>query len=376
MSQDPYSVLGVPRDASADQIKSAYRKLARQYHPDVNPNSPEAEEKFKEVSVAYSVLSDPDKRARFDQFGVTDDAGGGVNPGDFFGGAGGFSDIFGMMEEMFTGRSRGNQRAGRDGEDHRSEVRISLNEVLSGAERTVTYKRMAKCANCEGSGAAPGTSPETCRTCSGSGQVTRVQQTFIGSIRTSTQCPTCQGTGQTIPTPCSVCKGKGLEVVTEKLSITIPPGVEEGTAMRVTGKGSDGTGLGRPGDLYVVIDVQEDSRFERHGRELATSYNITFSQAAIGDTVEVEGLTGSLTVVVEPGTQPGALTRIRGEGLPNVRGSNRGDLIVQFNVVVPRKISERDAELLREFAEGRGEPVPKGVESSGFLGGLFGKKKK
>ncbi len=375
MPQDPYSVLGVPRDATADQIKSAYRKLARQYHPDVNPGNPEAEEKFKEVSTAYAVLSDPDKRARFDQFGLTEDQPSG-NPGDYFGG-GGFADIFGMMEEMFAGGGRTSRRSsGRDGEDHRVEVTVNLEELLTPSEKGLTYKRMAGCSTCHGSGAAPGTSPTSCGACGGTGVVTRMQQTILGSIRTTSTCGVCQGTGKTIAEPCPTCKGRGLEVVTEKLSVTIPSGVEDGTALRVPGKGSDGVGGGRPGDLYVVVHVPEDPRFERHGRDLVTTYKATFAQAVIGDTVQIQGLSGPIDTSLEPGTQPGSHIRLRGEGLPRVNGTSRGDLIVICEISVPTKVTEAEAQLLRQFAEMRGEPMPQGVGSQGFLGGLFGKKKK
>lgn len=374
MAQDPYAVLGVSKDASSDQIKSAFRKLARQYHPDVNPDNPQAEEKFKELSSAYAILSDPERRARFDQFGVTDDAPG-PSPGDFFQG-GGFGDIFGMMEEAFGFGGRGRRSSGRDGEDHRAEVKVTLDEILKPIEKTLTYKRMAKCSTCAGSGAKPGTSPETCGVCAGAGMVTRVQQTILGSMRTSMPCNACQGTGQIIPNPCDTCKGKGLELVTEKLTVTIPPGVEDGTALRVSGKGSDGVGAGRPGDLYVVVDVQEDPRFERHGRDLVTSFNMTFAQAVIGDSVSVQGLTGPLEVSITPGTQPQAQIRVKGEGVPRLNGNNRGDLIVVCDLVVPKKVSEAEGDLIKKFAESRGEPIPKGPEAAGFLSGIFGKKKK
>lgn len=375
MSADPYGVLGVPRDASADQIKSAYRKLARQYHPDVNPNNPEAEEKFKEVSAAYAILSDAEKKARYDQFGVTDDSAGAAGA-DFFNGGAGFGDLFGMMEEAFFGGGRQRRGGPRDGEDHRAEVHVSLLDVLNGAEREVSYRRMATCTACHGSGAAEGTTPETCATCSGSGSVTRIQQTILGSMRTTTPCPTCQGSGKTIANPCPVCKGKGLELQSTKITVTIPPGIEDETALRVGGRGSDGTQGGRPGDLYVIVNVKDDRRFERHGRDLLTSFGVTYAQAVLGDTVQIEGLTGPVDVVVDQGTQPGSRVRVKGEGLPRINSSARGDLVVQFDLAVPKKVTEAEAELLRQFAAARNEPVPKGVEPSGFLGGLFGKKKK
>jgi len=300
-----------------------------------------------------------------------------VNPGDFFQGGAGFADIFGMMEEAFGFGGRGGRRSsGRDGEDHRTEVRVTLQEILGPVEKTLTYKRMTRCTTCDGSGAAPGTSPVTCGVCGGSGQVTRLQQTILGSIRTTTTCGTCQGSGQAITTACETCRGRGLELTTEKLTVTIPAGVEDESALRVTGKGSDGTGGGRPGDLYVVVDIANDRRFERHGRDVLTHFDMTYAQAVIGDTVEVEGLTGPLEAPIAAGTQPGSQVRIKGEGLPRLHGSSRGDMVVQFNLAVPKKLGEAELEHLRKFAEMRGEPMPKGPEPSGFLGGLFGKKKK
>lgn len=375
MSHDPYSVLGVSRDASADDIKSAYRKLARQYHPDVNPDNPEAEEKFKEVSAAYAVLSDPEKRSRFDQFGTTEDVPTG--PGDFYGGGANFGDLFGMMEEAFFGGSaRGRRSTGRDGDDHRIDVTLNLEEVLSGVDKSVSFRRQASCSTCGGSGAAPGTVPETCKSCQGSGVVTRLQQTILGSIRTTVTCGTCNGAGKSIATPCANCHGRGLETVTEKLTVTVPAGIEDGQTLRLSGQGSDGTQGGVKGDLYVVVHVPVDPRFERQGRTLTTRYPLTIAQAVIGDRVTVAGLTGELKVDVEPGTQPGAQVRIKGEGLPRLQGGSRGDLFVQFDVQVPKKVTDKEADLLKQFAEMRGEPVPSGPEKAGFIGGLFGKKKK
>ncbi len=373
MATDPYGVLGVPRDASADEIKSAFRKLARQYHPDVNPNDPTAEDKFKEVSAAYEILSDPQKRARYDQFGVTDDQQGGGPGGDFFQDVG-VGDIF----EAFFGGMGGQRRRtnGVDGEDVRAEVVLQLKDVLQSSERKFTYRRNAKCSTCGGNGARPGTQPVTCGTCQGQGVVGRVQQTILGSIRTQTTCPTCQGTGRSIPDPCPTCRARGREAVTAELTVTIPAGIEEGTTLRVGGKGSDGIGMGRPGDLYVTVHVAEDSRFEREGRDLFASLDLTFAQAAIGDTVTIEGLTGPVELSVEAGTQPGATKRVKGEGVPKLNGGPRGDLVVEFGVLVPKRLSAEEADLLREFARKRGEPVPEGPSGGGFLGGLFGKKKK
>ncbi|MCW5937414.1 MAG: molecular chaperone DnaJ [Fimbriimonadaceae bacterium] len=373
MAKDLYETLGVARGASADEIKSAYRRLARQYHPDVNREDPNAEEKFKEVTAAYEVLSDDSKRARYDQFGVTEDQPAG--PGaDFFQDVG-FGDIF---EAFFGGGGMGGRRSrtGQDGDDVRADATISLQDVLSGIEREITYRRLAVCSVCSGSGAAPGTSPTTCGTCGGHGVVSRVQQTILGSVRTQTTCPTCQGKGSTIASPCQNCRGRGVEPQTETLSVTIPAGVDDGSTLRVTGRGNMGVNGGVDGDLYIVVHVAEHDHFDRDGRDLHTGIDLTFAQAALGDKVTINGLTGPLEVAVQAGTQPGATVRLRGEGLPKLNGGHRGDLIVQLNVVVPGKLKPEEAQLLRQFAELRGEPIPSESGSGGFLGGLFGKKKR
>ncbi len=372
---DPYAILGVARDATPDQIKSAYRKLARQYHPDVNPNDPSAEEKFKEVSTAYAILSDPEKKARYDQYGVTDDqAGPSGNAGDFFGGAGGFGDLF----EAFFGGAGGQQsrRAGtiRDGDDIRAEAVVSLREVLDGAEKKVSYRRSVVCDTCGGMGTADRSTPPRCNECNGRGVVTAVKQTFIGSIRTQTACPKCRGEGFTVPNPCGSCHGQGVVPKTEELFVSVPIGVESGQTLRVSGRGSEGIRGGTPGDLYVILHVADDARFEREGRNLATQAEISFAQAALGDTIVIDGLAGQLEINIEPGTQPGDTFRIKGEGIPRLGGGSRGDLFVQLNLVVPKKISEAEAALLREFAELRGETVPKGAGKGGFFEKIFKKR--
>ncbi len=367
---DPYAVLGVSRDASADDIRTAYRKLARQYHPDVNPDNPAAEEKFKEASQAYAVLSDDEKRARFDQTGSIDE----VPNQDYFQNVN-FSDLFEAMMGGFGTSSRASRSAGRNGEDLRAEVTLELLDVLTGVEKPINYRRMSRCSVCSGSGAAPGTQPETCGTCKGQGMVTRVQDTFIGSIRTSTTCPTCGGAGKQIKSPCENCKGRGLEVVDADISVNVPPGIEDGMTLRVSGRGSDGVGAGVAGDLYVVVHVKQDSRFVRNGADLHTEVELTFPQAALGDKFKLRGLTDDLDLSVKAGTQPGHEFRFKGEGLPRLHSGARGSLFVRARVNVPSKVSEEEAELLRKYAEMTGGPIPKG-EEGGFLGTLFGKKKK
>jgi molecular chaperone DnaJ len=368
--KDPYAVLGVSRDASQDEIRSAYRKLARQYHPDVNPDNPDAEEKFKEASQAYAVLSDEEKRARYDRTGSMEE----VPMGDFFQQTD-FSDLFEAFMGGFGVSSRASRSAGRNGEDVRADVTVSLMDVLTGVEKPVQYRKLARCSNCEGSGAAPGTQPEVCRTCGGQGMVTRIQDTFIGSIRTSTTCPACGGAGKTIAEPCPKCKGRALEVADASVAVAVPAGIEDGMTLRVSGRGSDGVGAGVPGDLYVVVHVEEDARFERRGPDLATTLELTYPQLALGDKVRVPGLTGDLEAVVKAGTQPGHEVRFRGEGVPRLHGGARGSLIAQVVLRVPNKPSPEEVELLRKYAELTGGPVPSG-EEPGILGTLFGKKKK
>ncbi len=368
-SKDPYEVLGVSRSATADDIKSAYRRLARRYHPDVNPNDPTAEDKFKEVGNAYGILSDPQKRARFDQYGTTDDV-----PTDPFFQGGGISDLFDVFFGG-AGQSAGRRRSGRDGEDVRVDLELTLHEVINGLHTEVAVNRKTECPACHGTGGEGGKPPETCGTCRGQGQVSTVRNTFIGQVRTSSPCPTCGGAGAVIKDPCKTCRGRSVVPETAKIPVSIPPGVEDGATLHVPGQGSDGVGEGRPGDLYVVLHVALDNRFQRQGQTLFTILDATFAQAALGDRVEIEGVDETAEVVIPAGTQPGAQIAVRGGGLPPLHGGRRGDLIVQVNVNVPQKLSEVEAKMIREFAEVRGEVIPKGDEKGGLFGGLFQKKR-
>ncbi|CAN5506879.1 molecular chaperone DnaJ [soil metagenome] len=372
-NRDPYEILGVARDASADDIKSAYRRLARQHHPDVNPDNPAAEEKFKEIGQAYAILSDPEKRQRFDQYGVTEDGGGmpGGAQGDFFGGFGDLFDMF--MGGAAQGGTR--RRAGRDGDDVRADVAISLKDVLSGKEVDVEVKRLATCDGCHGTGAEGGAQAEACPTCKGAGMVNSVRSTFIGQVRTSTVCPTCGGEGTVVKNPCHVCSGRKVVPTTESVRVNIPAGLEHGSTIQIPGAGNDGTGVGRPGDLYVVVEVEDDGRFERRNQTLFTVLELTFAQAALGDEVEISGVDENHTLHIPAGTQPGTPITVKGGGLPPLHGGRRGELIVQAMVKVPEKVTEAEAKLIRELADLRGEKSPKGSHSGGILGGLFGRKK-
>lgn len=366
--KDPYEVLGVPRGASADEIKSAYRRLARRYHPDVNQEDPSAEEKFKEVGEAYSILSDPDRRARYDRFGTAEDmpSGGGVN---FQGG--GFQDLFDMF--FGGGGPSGRPRRGRDGDDVRADLELTYQDVIAGVQREVQVNRLAECPECHGLGTEGGVPPETCPQCRGAGMVTAVRNTFIGQVRTSAPCPSCSGTGTLIKNKCKTCHGNMVVPEQATVLVHVPPGVEDGSTMQIPGQGGEGVGDGRPGDLYVVLHVKSDRRFERDGQTLYTLLEVSYPQAVLGHSVKIQGVDNIHDLEVPSGTQPGTQFTIRGAGLPPLHGGRRGDLIVQVQVRIPTQISEAEDKLIRELAELQGEEPrePKG----GFLGGLFGRKR-
>ncbi|MBX3119184.1 MAG: molecular chaperone DnaJ [Fimbriimonadaceae bacterium] len=367
--RDPYEVLSVSRDASADEIKSAFRRLAREHHPDVNQGNPESEERFKEIGQAYAVLSDPEKKARYDQFGTAEEI-----PSGNFQNFGDFADIF----QMFFGNMAGGQsqrNVGRDGDDLRADIKLTLQEVITGVTKEVSYRRQAKCGTCGGKGTEGGVEPDVCTNCNGAGMVGRMQQTIFGTVQTSATCPTCRGAGTIIKKPCNVCRGQGLVVEEAKATVDIPAGIESGTRIQIPGKGSDGTGYGMSGGLYVFIEVEEDERFERHGQDVAMRLNLTFSQAAMGDEISVEGIDSDYDVEVPAGTQPGEYLRVQGAGLPPLHGGRRGDLVLVTNIAVPEKLTEGQIEQIKKLAEAFGEPIPKGSSGGGLLGGLFKKKR-
>ncbi|HJP82956.1 MAG TPA: J domain-containing protein [Fimbriimonadaceae bacterium] len=369
--KDPYEVLGVPRDASADEIKSAYRRLARKYHPDVNPGDHEAEERFKEIGSAYGVLSDPDRRARFDQFGSTEE--GPQDP--FYGQAG--NQINDLFEAFFGGFGMGGrrqQRIGRDGGDIEIQLELTLAEVLNSVHKEVTIDRLSECDACSGNGGENGAMPTACPTCKGTGMVSQVKETFIGRMQTSVPCGTCRGQGWIIENPCKKCGGQGVTPESQRVMITIPAGVEHGNTLQIPGQGHDGMAGGGPGNLFVHLRIKRDKRFERNGQTLYTAIQATFAQAAIGHTLTIDGVAEPHEIEIPAGTQPGTQIIVKNGGLPPLHGGRRGDLIVQVDVAVPTKLSEAQVKLLNEFAELRGEELPKG-ENRSLLGGLFGKKK-
>ena len=341
--RDYYEVLGVARAASEQEIKSAYRKLALQFHPDRNPNNPDAEEKFKECSEAYAVLADGEKRAVYDRFGHAGLGGGGgagFDPsdlGDIFG------DFFGLGE-IFGGGTRKRSRTQR-GADLREDINLEFEEAVFGTETKVTVRRHESCEECRGSGAAAGKAPVTCRSCNGRGQV-RYQQGFFSIART---CPTCQGTGSVITDPCAKCKGEGRVLRQRTVDAKIPAGVEDGTRIRYSGFGEGGLHGGPPGDLYVVLHVKEHAFFEREGNDLHCVIPVSFSQTALGAELSVPTLEGDHVLKVPDGTQSGTTLRIRGKGVPVLNGHGKGDLFVEVRVQTPGKLNKRQRELLQEL---------------------------
>lgn len=368
-TRDYYEILSVERTADAEEIKRAYRRMAMKYHPDRNPGDAEAEAKFKEAAEAYEVLGDPAKRERYDRFGHVGVRGGGAATHDFS--SMDVSDIFSMFNDIFGG-GLGGTRAGRRGPargyDLETEVTLTLGDVLTGCERTVEFTRLDVCETCAGSGAKPGTKPATCPTCGGQG---KVQQTGLGGMfRMVTACPACRGRGTVITDLCETCRGKGRVPRKRTITVKIPAGISEGQAVRVAGEGEPPgepgyPGEGRRGDLHVVIRVEPHEMFERQGDHLVVNVPIGFTQAALGAEIEVPGLDGNHTLTVPRGTQHGAVFRISGKGLPNLRTGRRGDIVVIVSIEIPRRLSAKQEKLLREFAETVDEKVL--PESQGFL---------
>jgi len=347
VKRDYYEVLGIPRGASDQEIKSAYRKLALQYHPDRNPNNPDAEEKFKECSEAYAILADGEKRALYDRYGhagIGGGAGAGFDAtvfqdfGDIFGEFFGFGDIFG------GGSSRRRDRAQR-GADLREDITLAFEEAVFGTETKVNVRRHESCETCQGSGAAPGKTPVTCRSCAGKGQV-RYQQGFFSIARA---CPTCQGSGSVITDPCSSCKGEGRVLKQRTVDVKVPAGVEHGTRIRFNGYGEAGAFGGPAGDLYVVLHVKDHAFFEREGNDLHCVIPISFTQAALGTEIQVPTLEGEQALKVPEGTQSGTTLRIRNKGVPVLNGHGKGDLYVEVRIQTPSKLSKRQREILQEL---------------------------
>lgn len=350
--QDFYDVLGVSRDASKDEIKKAYRKLSKKYHPDINKEA-NAEDKFKQVSEAYEVLSDDQKKAAYDQYGhaSTDPnfgAGGGFGGGGF--GGGGFEDIF---EQFFGGGGgrRHNPNAPRQGEDLQYVMDLEFEEAVFGKEETIRYNREEVCDTCTGSGAKPGTSPKTCSHCRGAGSVNVERNSPFGRVMTQQTCPTCNGTGKEIVEKCTSCHGAGHNKKQHSVKVTVPAGVEDGNQMRLQNQGDAGTNGGYYGDLYVIFRVKASDIFERRGPEIYLDFPINLVQATLGDEVEVPTVHGKVKFKIPAGTQPGTNFRLKGKGAPRLRGTGNGDQQIKVTVQVPKKLSEEQVEHLRNFAK-------------------------
>jgi len=353
---DYYAVLGVSREATDAELKRAFRKLAQQWHPDVNKDAA-AHERFKEINEAYQVLSDPQRRQAYDLFGRAGVAGAGEGFGaGFEGGFGGFGDIF----DAFFGGGTGTARRGRPapGADLRYDLRITFEEAILGVEKEIEFPVLERCPTCSGSGAKPGTSPTTCPQCNGRGEVRTVRQTMLGQMVNVSACPRCRGEGRIVEQPCETCRGDGRFEKRKKLRVTIPAGIDEGHQIRLSNEGEVGPRGGAAGSLYVAVHVAPHKRLSREGTELFYELGVSIAQAALGTTIKVPTIEGDEEVEIKPGTQPGTEVRLRGRGVPHLRRSGmRGDLHVLINVAIPTKLNKRQRELLETYAAESGEQV-------------------
>ena len=371
--RDYYEVLGVSKSADATEIKKAYRKLALKYHPDKNPGDKEAEEKFKEAAEAYDVLSNEEKRRRYDQFGHAGvggagqgGLGGGMSMddifsqfGDIFGSFGGFSGFGGF------GGGRSARRVNR-GTNLRVKVKMNLQEIATGIEKKIKVKKYVACQHCNGTGAKDGKSYSTCSTCKGSGQVTRVQNTILGAMQTTSTCPTCEGEGKIINEKCTFCNGEGVLMSEEVISINIPAGVGEGMQLSLSGKGNAARRGGVNGDLIVLIEEEEHPELVRDGNDLLYNVFIGYPEAVLGETVEIPTIEGKVKVKIEAGTQPGKILRLRGKGLPDVNGYGKGDLLAKVNVWIPKNLSKDEKKLVEKMKEAEGFKPGSGDKKSIF----------
>lgn len=354
--RDYYEVLGVDKSASDDQLKKAYRKLAKEYHPDLHPGDKEAEAKFKELNEAYEVLSDKDKKARYDQFGfagVDPNFGGGAG-GNPWGSAGGGFDINDIFDSFFGGGfgggRRSNPNAPRRGSDCEANVVVSFEEAAKGCKKNVTYHQIENCADCGGSGAAKGTSPKTCPNCGGTGQVRINQRTPFGVMQSQQTCDKCHGTGKIIDTPCKTCDGKGKVRRQKTIEISVPAGIDDDQILNVSGKGNAGLNGGPNGDLHVYVTVRPHPLFERRGNDVWLTMPITFAQAALGADIEVPTLDGKVSYHIHEGTQPGDIFKLRGKGIQSLSGrGGKGDQYVQMTIEVPKNLNKKQKEILSEF---------------------------
>jgi molecular chaperone DnaJ len=360
-TKDYYELLGVARTASPDEIKRAYRTLARRHHPDVAEDKVAAEHLFKEINEAYEVLSDPQKRAQYDRFGTV--SGPGQQGADFgFSGFGanGFGDIFDMFfgDARMGAQQQQQRRSGpQRGSDLRFDLEITLDEAFAGTTKEIQFSHLAQCETCKGSGAQPGSLVAGCERCHGSGVMRTVRQTPLGQFVTQTTCSTCGGEGAVITQPCTICAGRGRHEVERKLTVRVPAGVDDGSRIRIAGNGEAGIRGGPAGDLYVYLSIAQHPIFRRDGLETFVDIPVSFPLAALGAAIDVPSLEGPLQLTVPPGTQSGTVLRLRGHGMPSVRGSQRGDHHVTVHVAVPTKLSKRQRELLEEYARAGGDAV-------------------
>lgn len=372
--RDYYDILDVPKSASAEEIKKAYRKKAIQYHPDKNPGDEAAEEKFKEAAEAYEVLSDENKRARYDQFGhagMSGSAGGG------FGGGMSMDDIFSQFGDIFGGHFGGfgsfggfggaqrGRRVNR-GSDLRVKVKLSLKEILNGVEKKIKVKKLVSCSHCDGNGSDKGTSLSTCSTCDGSGVVTRVANTILGQMQTTTTCSTCNGEGKSITEKCAHCNGEGIVRDEEVIPIRIPAGVAEGMQLSLSGKGNAARRGGVNGDLLIVVEEEQDPNLIRDDNDVIYNLFLSFPMAALGGTVEVPTIEGVAKVKIEPGTQPGKVLRLRNKGLPSVNGFGKGDELINVNVYVPENLTNKEQEWLEKMDKSENFVPSKGAKKTVF----------
>ena len=371
--RDYYEVLGLSKGASDDEIKKAYRRLAKENHPDLHPNDKECEARFKEIGEAYSVLSDPDKKAKYDQFGHAafdpTMGGGGAYSGDFSGFGDIFGDIFGGFGDIFGGGASAQRNGPRRGENIHAGVTVSFEEAAFGCTREITVNRVEQCSECKGTGCAPGTTAEVCSNCKGTGAV-RTQQRVMGMVMSSSApCPKCGGTGKIIHQPCQHCHGAGSARSQRKVSVNIPAGIDDGQTISLRGQGHAGAQGGPAGDLLITVSVQRHPQFERDGTSVIYAMDVSFVQAALGAELEVPTLDGKVKYNLPEGTQTGTVFRLKGKGIPYLRGSGRGDQYITVNVTIPRNLNSEQKELLRQFA------AASGVDTDG-KGGLFDKKRK
>jgi molecular chaperone DnaJ len=357
MPADLYALLGVPPNATDDEIKRAYRRLARELHPDANPGNAEAEARFKEITVAYDTLRDPERRRRYDMFGDDGRAAAGPGAADF-----GFGDLFdAFFSGTFGGGAAGPPRA----PDAEAVIELDLVTAAFGTTEAIELVLPTECERCEGSGCEPGTHPARCETCGGTGEVRQVRRSVLGQLVTAAPCSACAGTGQRIPNPCSACAGDGRVRSTRHIEVEVPAGIDDGQRLRLTGRGPAAPRNGVAGDLYVTVRVRPHATLERHGFDLVHQRRIAMTQAALGTVLTIDTLEGPEELTVPAGTQPGHVFRLKGLGVPVLQGRGRGDLLVRVEVDVPQKLSDEEGELLSRFAELRGEDV--GAPPEGFF---------